>query len=122
MIMATEILDPSNYSSDSEALLNYGLDEVQTISDHFKPLLLKKGCDVIKIEKEWMKAKQDIKKHHQKEQFLPLWRKMLLEKSGKYPNLIHLLVLPVATSQVERQFSYIKRFLGNWRLSLKLPQ
>ncbi|PIK38162.1 putative zinc finger protein [Apostichopus japonicus] len=123
VIMATEILDPSNYPSDPEALLDYGLDEVQTISDHFKPLLLKKGCDVTKIEKEWMKAKQDIKKHHQKEQFLPPWRKMLLEKSGKYPNLIHLiriiLVFPVATSQVEHQCSYIKPFLGDWRLSLK---
>ena len=122
VIMATEIIDPSSYPSEPEALLDYGLDEVQTITDHFKSLLLKKGCDVTKIEREWMKAKQDIQKHHQKEQFLPLWKKMLL-KSDKYPNLLHLiriiLVLPVATSQVERQFSFIKRFLGDWRLSLK---
>ena len=124
VIMATEILDHTNYPSDDpEALIEYGLDEVQTICDHFKPLLTQKGCDLMKVEREWINIKIDIKKHHKNEHFLPLWKKMLVEKAHKYPNFMHLvriiLVLPVATSQVERQFSFIKRFLGDWRLSLK---
>lgn len=41
-----------------------------------------------------------------------------------YQNVLHLveimLVTPVATAQIERQFSFIKRFLGDWRLSLNM--
>ena len=46
-----------------------------------------------------------------------------MEKQHKYPNFLHIiriiLVCPVSTAQVERQFSSIKRILGDWRLKFK---
>lgn len=70
-----------------------------------------------------MRAKDDIIRHHKDDVLLALWENMLQHKPHKYPNLLHvvriLLVFPVSTSQVERQLSAIKRFLGYWRLSLK---
>ena len=70
-----------------------------------------------------IKIKDDIIRHHKREKFLPLWRKMLVEKQHKYPNFLHIikiiLVCPVSTAHVERQFSSIKRILGDWCLKLK---
>ncbi|KAJ7988621.1 hypothetical protein DPEC_G00311110 [Dallia pectoralis] len=49
---------------------------------------------------------------------------MINEKENIYPNLLYLvrivLVFPVSTAQVERQFSTIKRMQGDWRLRLNL--
>ena len=49
---------------------------------------------------------------------------MIVHKSAEYLNFLHLvrilLVCPIASAQVERQFSAVKRILGDWRLSLGL--
>ena len=66
------------------------------------------GVFVLEPNKGW---------HHKREKFLPLWRKMLVEKQYKYPHFLHiiriLLACPVSTAQVGRQFSFIKRILGD---------
>lgn len=55
---------------------------------------------------------------------MDLWKQYFSspDKVQRYRNVLHLvhimLVVPVATAQVERQFSFIKRYLGDWRLSL----
>ena len=123
VLKASDILDRVSYPTDQNALLEYGNEDVATIVDHFRPLLEIKGCNTAQVQREWIKIKDDIIRHHRREQFLPLWRKMLTEKQHKYPNVLHiiriLLVCPVSTAQVERQFSSIKRILGDWRLKLK---
>ena len=73
----------------------------------------------------WLKLKLDLDRNHWGENFPILWKRVLKEMAHKYPNIMHLvqivLVLPVATSQVERQFRTIKIILGDWRLKqLKL--
>lgn len=124
IILATEIFDPSNYPSekDIDALLGYGVEEIQTLCNHFHELLVKKGCNILEVEREFEKVKLDIVKHHKREKFLDLWQKMLLEKDHLYQNLLHIvrivLVMPVSTAQVERLFSCSKRIQGDWRLSL----
>ena len=46
-----------------------------------------------------------------------------MEKQHKYPNFLHIiriiLVCPVSTAQVERQFSSIECILRDWHLKLK---
>ena len=124
VLLATEILDPSNYPSlmEMDELLEYGIEEVQTLCAHFQELLVMKKCDVGKVVEEWNVMKLDIVKNHRREKLLPLWQNMLLARDDRYKNILHLiriiLVLPVSSSQVERQFSTIKRFQGDWRLSL----
>ena len=75
------------------------------------------------LYRKGIKIKDDIIRHHKREKFLPLWRKMLVETQYKYPNFLHiiriLLVCPVSTAQVECQFSSFRRILGDWHLKLK---
>ena len=123
VLNTSDILDHVSYPTDLNALLEYGNEDVATIVDHFRPLLEMKGCNTAQVQREWIKIKDDIIRHHKREKFIPLWRKMLVEKQHKYPNFLHiiriLLVCPVSTTQVERQFSSVKRILGDWRLKLK---
>ncbi|XP_041353824.1 zinc finger protein 862-like [Gigantopelta aegis] len=124
VLSAADILDPTNYPTDHQALAVYGQKEITTLTDHFNALLVKKGCQVDEIEREWAKLKYDISRNHRQEAFYPLWQKMLTQKEDRYSNVLHLvrilLVCPIATAHVERQFSYIKRILGDWRLNLGL--
>ena len=50
---------------------------------------------------------------------------MLTSKKDRYPNVGHIiriiLILPVSTAHVERQFSCMKRIMGDWRLGLENP-
>ncbi|KAK5916014.1 hypothetical protein CesoFtcFv8_001555 [Champsocephalus esox] len=123
VLLAAEIFDPHNMPENISAIDPYGDEEVQRLFEHFEPLLLSNGCNVAEVEREWLRAKHDIHQHHRREAFLVLWHRMLTEKEAIYPNLLHLirivLVFPVSTAQVERQFSTIKRIQGDWRLRLK---
>eukprot|EP00057_Strongylocentrotus_purpuratus_P009058 XP_011663532.1 PREDICTED: zinc finger protein 862-like [Strongylocentrotus purpuratus] len=118
IIKAAKILDPIGYPSDVQEAVDFGIDEIHTLCDHFRPLLMAKGCEVELVEVEWMKLRQEAKK----EKFQDLWKNVLVHQGDVYPNLCHiiriLLVLPTSTAQVERQFSTIKRCQGDWRLSL----
>lgn len=65
------------------------------------------------IDREWFRAKVDIECNHKGQTFLQLWSRFSMKKGSTYPKLLHLirifLVFPVSTSQVERQFSIVKR-------------
>ncbi|KAI4803880.1 hypothetical protein KUCAC02_025527 [Chaenocephalus aceratus] len=121
VLLAAEIFDPHNMPENISAIDPYGDEEVQRLCEHFEPLLLSNGCNVAEVEREWLRAKHDIHQHHRREAFFVLWHRMLTEKEAIYPNLLRIvLVFPVSTAHVERQFSTIKRIQGDWRLRLKM--
>ncbi len=118
------MFDPANFPTSKDDLVLYGMDEVTILSDHFSHILDGQGCNRKALQKEWVALKLDIYRHHMGEKFFPLWKKFLTSQCQSYVNILHLvriiLVCPVATAQVERMFSFIKRILGDWRLSLHL--
>lgn len=122
VLLAAKVFDPVNFPTEEKLLEEFGEEELHHLCKHFEPLLTKNGCNVAEIDREWFRAKADIVHHHKYQTFLPLWSRFLMEKGNMYPNLLHLvriiLVFPVSTSQVERQFSIMKRMQGDWRLSL----
>lgn len=124
IIVAADIMEPANIPIERAILATYGNNEVELLTNHFKDIMIENGCCLDDIPREWKKLKLDLASHHQNQPLQTVWQHVLRDKSDKYPNVLHiiriLLVCPVATAQVERQFSYIKRFLGDWRLSLKL--
>ncbi len=73
VLNAAEIVDPSNFPADPDALVDFGVEEMQTVCEHFQVLLVKKGCDLSKVEREWVKVKEDIIRHHE-DGFFPLWQ------------------------------------------------
>lgn len=124
VLLAAEIFVSVNMPENISAINTYGDIELQRLCEHFEPLLVTNGCNVAEVEREWLRVKFDIVQHHRREAFLVLRNRMLNEKKKIYPNLLHLvrivLVFPVSTAQVERQFSTIKRMQGDWRLRLNL--
>ena len=126
VFVAADILDPTNYPSriDKEGLMEYGNNHVQILTDHFQSLLIKQGCEINKIHSEWTQIKLYISRNHIHLPAHKLWQKMIVHKSAEYSNFLHLvhilLVCPIASAQVERQFSAVKRILGEWRLTLGL--
>ena len=54
IFIPADILDPTNYPSknDKEDLMEYGNGHFQILTDHFKPLLIKQGYDLNKINPE----------------------------------------------------------------------
>lgn len=125
MLLAAEVFNPVNMPADDNisAIEQRGDSELCKLCEHFKPVLTSNGCNVAEVEREWLKAKYDIVQHHKREAFLVLGQRVLIEKESKYPNLLHLirivLVFLVSPSQVEQQFSTMKRMQGDWRLRLK---
>uniref|UniRef100_UPI00358ED6B1 uncharacterized protein n=1 Tax=Myxine glutinosa TaxID=7769 RepID=UPI00358ED6B1 len=125
VLIAFEVFDPSNMPKGKDTLAAYGNAKVTYLSNHFQQIIERNGCDPSQIQREWLSLKLDISRNHGEESnFLRLWKTILTEKGHKYPNILHLvqicLVCPVATSHVERQFSAVKRILGDWRLKLGL--
>lgn len=118
VIKAAKLQNPTGYPSDIQQAAAFGIDEIHTLCDHFRPLLMAKGCEVELVEVERMKLRQREKK----EKFQDLWKNVLVHQKDVYPNLCQiiriLLVLPTSTAQVERQFSTIQRCQGDWQLSL----
>lgn len=123
VLLATEVFDPAKFALEElDELLEYGVAEVKLLTKHFQELMETKGCDVNKVLGEWQHLKLETSKAAKKDSFLGFWEKVLKTKKKDYPNLLHLvriiLVLPVSTAFVERTFSSIKRFQGDFRLSL----
>ncbi|XP_023698486.2 zinc finger protein 862-like isoform X1 [Paramormyrops kingsleyae] len=129
IIIASSILDISNIPgvSEKEALLEYGVDHLTTLTKHFETVLVAQGCVLSEIEREWEKLKLFVSRNKSTKMpsSLEFWKKMFQEKISEYSNLLHiihiLLVVPIASAHVERQFSIIKRILGDFRGSLSLP-
>ena len=122
VLLAAEVFNPMHFPAEEKLLEAFGEEELQHLCKHFEPLLTRNGSNVAEIDMEWFRAKYDIVRYHKGQTFLPLWSRFLIEKGSTYPNLLHLvkiiLVFPVSTSQVEQQFSIVKRMQGDWRLSL----
>ena len=66
VLNASDILDHVSYPTDLNALLEYGNEDVATIVDHFRPLLEMKGCNTAQVQREWIKIKDDIIRHHKR--------------------------------------------------------
>ena len=120
VLVVAEVLDPTNLPIHRDMLTNYGNKEIATIPKHFQSILSSQGfCtnDDALVQREWLQLKLDMF-HRYKDYTLNDFCKVLLtQKANMYPNVCHLAsivqVLPVATAQVERQFSCVKRMLGD---------
>ncbi len=123
IISAADIFDPSNWPNEtSDEFQTYGKEEVSVMTTHFNDILKANDWNVDDVQREWTLFKVNVSRHNNKSTAQEICRKALSEKRHLYPNLCHLItivmVTPVATAQVERQFSHLKRFLGDWRLGL----
>ncbi|CAH3162510.1 unnamed protein product [Porites lobata] len=86
------IFDHRNWPDEEAALVQYGRNELQVITDHFQHILNNCGCDVDAAFSEWTELKLHV---------------------------IHLTsVYPLANASCERGFSTMKRVKSDWRCTL----
>ena len=109
-----------NYAEDnsfSDALRQYGTDEVRTICRHFQTLLVNANCDPVAAIREWLDIKLHVRQipHVRAIHPLSLWQRVSEEDvtMNQYQNIlkvIHLASLfPLSTAACERGFSNMKR-------------
>lgn len=120
------IFDHRNWPDEEAALVQYGRNELQVITDHFQHILNNCGCDVDAAFSEWTELKLHVKNnpHFRVLHPLSLWQRISQEdvERNNYSNImkvIHLTsVYPLANASCERGFSTMKRVKSDWRCTL----
>ena len=118
-----------NYAEDnsfSNALRQYGTDEVRTICRHFQTLLVNANCDPVAAIREWLDIKLHVRQipHVRATHPFSVWQRVSEEDvtMNQYQNIlkvIHLASLfPLSTAACERGFSNMKRVKNDWRCRL----
>ena len=126
MCKSCNIFYHSNWSDVEAALVQYGRNELQVITDHFQHILNNSGCDVDSTFSEWPELKLHVKNnpHFRFLHPLSLWRRISQEdvERNNYSNImkvIHLTsVYPLANASCEGGFSTMKRLKSDWRCTL----
>ncbi|CAM4696780.1 unnamed protein product [Leuciscus chuanchicus] len=107
-----------------EELVDYGIEEVHFLLDHFKVVLERNGCDFALAEEEFQTLKTLVFMSFKDKSYHGLWEVLLTKEPycSDLQNILHLvrimLILPVSAAQCERGFSVQKRIKSDIRSSL----
>ena len=114
--------DPKNWSIEKD----YGLNDISSLSSHFKIPLVAAGYDETKIIAEWKRFRCFIKAQYsltELDDVTKIWKNVLLYKRDEFPNLCLLAELITSisgsNSSAERAFSILTCLLSDRRLKMK---
>lgn len=105
-------------------LVDYGREEIQRLTEWFRPLLHKAGCNINAIHDQWVSLKFLVKSQFQKMDSINLWQTFLTKAPYKdnFKDVLHLvqivLVLPISAAQCERAVSAQNRIKSSVRATL----
>ncbi len=125
ILRACRVFEVSEWPRRREELAEYGNQKVETLVDHFRPVLERSGCQLKSVGREWLALKAHISGRVDPHLPLPDIKQIFrLESEARLPYLNILmvlevaLVLPMCTANCERGFSAMKRIKADWRASL----
>ena len=128
LFQAGHVFDHKNWPeyTDREALLMYGHDEIDTLTEHLKVVLDNANLELDKVHSEWNDLKLHVARntHFRATPPLKVWQRVSQEDSGRddYQNILKVIHLsntfPLSNASSERSFSTMKRVKGDWRASL----
>ena len=102
-------------------LSTYGKEEVQVLADHYKDHLLRAGCELTEIDREWSTVKSHVNLHligRSSEEVFAIF-KSLVSQCHNFLLLAEIvLTWPLSTAVVERGFSSMNRVKTLLRSSL----
>ena len=108
--------NPEYWTDDKE----FGIDELEQFSSHFKEQLAEPGFDWQKAIKEWKHIQRHIKQNLPGKSALQVWKSILQYKRTKFPNICLLVEiifsLSGSKSSIERAFSVLTMMLTDKRL------
>ena len=125
VVAAFKVFCPSTWPEGSE-LVDYGEEEVVRLAEHFRTPMVKQGLDPSLCVIEWGELKLEVMDWVQrrgtakKVRFLDMWQNILSSQtSNNLGNILALvkimLVLPIHTAELERNFSLAGRVKTDWR-------
>ena len=88
-------------------LVAFGNDKIERLTNWFRMLIEKAGCNVALILEEWLSLKVQVNSGFRDKDYEGLWQTMLTKMPYKqdYLNVLHLveilLVLPISAAQCE---------------------
>lgn len=124
ILSAMRVLDPSNWPR--ENLINYGREQITTLTRHFLTLLQRQdGFVEDDVLLEWTGLKtvvSDIITENPQLRYLDVWQRILRQNPLEYNSVLWLvkitLLIPIHTSECERGFSLMGRIKSDWRAGL----
>ncbi|CAL8341839.1 unnamed protein product [Gadus morhua 'NCC'] len=87
-------------------LLDYGIEEITILLNHFDVTLKKGGCDFNKVQDEWQALKVIVANTFSDKSYLALWQTLLNKEpyNHDFENILHLveimLLLPISSAQL----------------------
>lgn len=105
-------------------LVDYGSEEIQRLTEWFRPLLHAAGCCINAVPDQWVSLKILVNSQFQKMDSINLWQTFLTKAPYKdnFKDVLHLVeivfVLPISTAQCERAVSAQNRIKSSVRATL----
>ena len=116
LLSATSLLDLKSWPTTKDELNTFGDDHIESLIDHFSPILSDAGIDCGSIETEWTYLKKS------KSVNCTSWQALFascVQNNKNVMALINLLLTLPATSAVcEQGFSQMKKVKNDWRSQL----
>ncbi len=113
VLKAAAVLDPDIWPTDQMTLSSYGNEEIQVLADHYEDHLLRAGCELQQIEREWSSVKSYVSLHLNSRSTEEVFASILRSQADQCHNFLLLaeivLIWPLSTAVVERGFSSMNR-------------
>ncbi|XP_045921378.1 zinc finger protein 862-like [Micropterus dolomieu] len=122
VLCATKLVSFTNWPESGDAVADFGDSELETLVDHFKPVLEASGIHVERIPDQWKVLKVLIYQEPQSLEKIS-WFHVNRIHQHSCPDLLALVDLvlsfPASTAECERGFSTMKQVKTDWRSNLK---
>lgn len=110
---AAAVLDPDIWPADQMELSSYGEKEVEILANRYKDHLLRAGCELLQIDREWSCVKSHVSLHlsgrNAEEVFASIFRSHA-DQCHEFLLLAEIVpIWPLSTVVVERGFSSMNR-------------
>ena len=113
VLKAAAVLDPDVWPTDQVELSSYGDGEVQVLADYYKDHLLRVGCEIPQITREWSSVKSHVSLHLSGRRTEEVFASIFRSHADQCHNFLLLaeivLIWPLSTAVVERVFSSMNR-------------
>lgn len=113
VLKAAAVLDPDIWPADQMELSSYGEKEVEILANHYKDHLLRAGCELLQIDREWSCVKSHVNLHLSGRNAEEVFASIFRSHADQWHNFLLLaeivLIWPLSTAVVERGFSSMNR-------------
>jgi len=124
IVKAARVFDTREWPNNRDDLATFGNAQIQLLADHFSDILVRNGCELAALAREWTLTKAHFGHRiiNQPRPGRPVINTLFLLNDDRFENILKVvnvvLCLPMSSSICERGFSTLKRIKTDWRSRL----